>query len=158
MIDDENLHRAFGLFELEAKLFPQGLLERGAKVAGGGRGGCAGRGVSAPLEDKVEGPSEAGAVQDGAINAAHLTEVCGEERDGNVTRAEADMTGRACRAGIDDAARQLFFGRDKEKSFAQVLAEFDTLNGINPHVKKMIEFLRRRDLGKHGRYLESLRS
>jgi len=61
-------------------------------------------------------------------------------------------------AEIDDAARQLFYSRDKEKSFAQVLAEFDTLNGINPHVKKMIEFLRRRDLGKHGRYLESLRS
>jgi UDP-N-acetylglucosamine acyltransferase len=60
-------------------------------------------------------------------------------------------------AEIDDAARRMFFGRDKDKSFAQVLAEFDTLNGINPHVKKMIEFLRRRDLGKHGRYLESVR-
>jgi UDP-N-acetylglucosamine acyltransferase len=61
-------------------------------------------------------------------------------------------------AEIDGVARQLFFGRDKEKSFAQVLSEFDTMNGINPHVKQLIEFLRRRDLGKHGRYLESLRA
>jgi UDP-N-acetylglucosamine acyltransferase len=61
-------------------------------------------------------------------------------------------------AALDECARRLFFGRDKEKSFAQVLAEFDTLNGINPHVKQIVEFLRRRDLGKHGRYLESLRS
>jgi UDP-N-acetylglucosamine acyltransferase len=61
-------------------------------------------------------------------------------------------------AEIDDVARRLFFGRDKDKSFSQVLAEFDVLNGINPHVKSMVEFLRRRDLGKHGRYLESLRS
>jgi hypothetical protein len=59
---------------------------------------------------------------------------------------------------VYDAARRMFFDRDKEKSFSQVLAEFDTMNGINPHVKYMIEFLRRRDLGKHGRYLESLRS
>ena len=59
---------------------------------------------------------------------------------------------------VYDAARRMFFDRDKEKSFSQVLAEFDTMNGINPHVKYMIEFLRRRDLGKHGRFLESLRS
>jgi UDP-N-acetylglucosamine acyltransferase len=61
-------------------------------------------------------------------------------------------------AAIDEAARKLFFGRDKEKSFSQVLAEFDTMSGINPHVKSLVEFLHRRDLGKHGRYLESLRS
>jgi UDP-N-acetylglucosamine acyltransferase len=61
-------------------------------------------------------------------------------------------------AALDDAARRLFFGRDKDKSFSQVMAEFDTQNGINPHVKKLIEFLHRRDQGKHGRYLESLRS
>jgi len=32
------------------------------------------------------------------------------------------------------------------------------MNGQNPRVKMMIEFLRRRDSGKHGRYLESLRA
>jgi hypothetical protein len=35
--------------------------------------------------------------------------------------------------------------------------EFETMNGISPHVKKLIEFLRERDMGKHGRYLESFR-
>ena len=56
---------------------------------------------------------------------------------------------------LDVATRRLFLGR--EKAFSQVLAEYDTLNGINPHVKRLIEFLRRRDRGKHGRYLEALR-
>ena len=31
-------------------------------------------------------------------------------------------------------------------------------NGINPQVRKMVEFLRRRDMGRHGRYLESIRT
>jgi hypothetical protein len=57
---------------------------------------------------------------------------------------------------IEDAARQLFFNR--QKPFAAVLADFDLLNGVHPHVKMMIEFLRRRDSGKHGRYQESLRN
>jgi UDP-N-acetylglucosamine acyltransferase len=56
---------------------------------------------------------------------------------------------------LEDATRRLFYNR--QKSFAAAMAEFDTLNGINPHVKRMVEFLRRRDQGKHGRYLESLR-
>lgn len=56
---------------------------------------------------------------------------------------------------LDDACRRLFY---REKPFAVALAEFDTLNGINPQVKRMIEFLRRRDAGRHGRYLESLRA
>jgi UDP-N-acetylglucosamine acyltransferase len=56
---------------------------------------------------------------------------------------------------LEDATRKLFYNR--EKPFSRVMSEFDTLNGINPHVKKMIEFLRRRDAGKRGRYLESLR-
>jgi UDP-N-acetylglucosamine acyltransferase len=56
---------------------------------------------------------------------------------------------------IEDAVRQLFFNR--QKPFATVLADFDLLNGLHPQVKLMVEFLRRRDTGKHGRYLESLR-
>ena len=56
---------------------------------------------------------------------------------------------------IDDAARRLFYYRTKP--FAQALAEFDTMNGINPHVKKLVEFMRKRDEGKGGRYLESRR-
>jgi UDP-N-acetylglucosamine acyltransferase len=56
---------------------------------------------------------------------------------------------------IDEAVRRLFIS--KRTPFAQAIAEFDTMNGINPHVKKLVEFLRERDMGKHGRYLESLR-
>jgi UDP-N-acetylglucosamine acyltransferase len=58
-------------------------------------------------------------------------------------------------AALDEACRRLFY---REKPFAVALAEFDMMNGINPHVKRMIEFLRRRDAGRHGRYLESLRA
>lgn len=58
-------------------------------------------------------------------------------------------------AALDAAGRRLFFAR--EKPFSAALREFDMLNGINPQVRKMIEFLRRRDQGRHGRYLESLR-
>ena len=55
-------------------------------------------------------------------------------------------------AAIESATRRLFYGRDK--AFSRALAEFDLSNGINPYVKQMVEFLRRRDLGKHGRYQE----
>jgi UDP-N-acetylglucosamine acyltransferase len=57
---------------------------------------------------------------------------------------------------LEDAIRQLF--NNRRKAFAQAMADFDTMNGINSHVKRVVEFLRRRDLGKHGRYLESLRA
>lgn len=57
---------------------------------------------------------------------------------------------------LKDAVRKFWFGR--KKNFTAVLASYDLMNGINPHVKTMVEFLQRRDQGKHGRYLESLRS
>jgi UDP-N-acetylglucosamine acyltransferase len=56
---------------------------------------------------------------------------------------------------LKDAVRKIWFGR--KKNFSKSLAEFDLMNGINPHVKQMVEFLHRRNKGKHGRYLESLR-
>ena len=31
------------------------------------------------------------------------------------------------------------------------------MNGINPHVKRLVGFLQERSLGKHGRYLEKFR-
>jgi len=52
---------------------------------------------------------------------------------------------------LNEAYRRLF---SKRKPFSQAMAEFDIQNGINPQVRQMIEFLRRRDEGKHGRYLE----
>jgi UDP-N-acetylglucosamine acyltransferase len=59
-------------------------------------------------------------------------------------------------ACLKEAVRKIWFGR--KKAFSQSLAEFALMNGINPHVKEMIEFLRRRDSGKHGRYLEGQRT
>lgn len=56
---------------------------------------------------------------------------------------------------VEDVVKRLFIA--KKKPFAVALAEYDTMNGINPNVKRIVEFLRQRDLGKHGRYLESLR-
>jgi UDP-N-acetylglucosamine acyltransferase len=57
---------------------------------------------------------------------------------------------------LEDVTRRLFVS--KEKPFSVTLGEFDLLNGINPNVKRMVEFLRRRDTGVNGRYLESLRA
>ena len=57
---------------------------------------------------------------------------------------------------IEDAVKRLFIS--KKRPFAQALAEYDTMNGINPHVKRLVEFLRERDMGKHGRYLEAQRA
>lgn len=56
---------------------------------------------------------------------------------------------------LDEACRRLFLRR--RTAFSQAMAEFDLQNGVNPQVRKMIEFLHRRDQGKHGRYLEALR-
>jgi UDP-N-acetylglucosamine acyltransferase len=55
---------------------------------------------------------------------------------------------------MEEACRRLFYRR---KPLAEAMGEFDTLNGINPHIKTLVEFLRRRDEGKHGRYLEKFR-
>ena len=56
---------------------------------------------------------------------------------------------------LDAAYRNLF---SRKKPFSVAMAEYDTDNGINEHVKQMIEFLRRRDTGRHGRYLEASRA
>ena len=56
---------------------------------------------------------------------------------------------------LDEAARKLFVS--KRKPFAATLAEYAAKDGLNPHVKHLVDFLRRRDAGVHGRYLEGLR-
>ena len=58
---------------------------------------------------------------------------------------------------LEDACRRLFY-REDGCTFAQALKEFDTDNGVNRHVKKMVDFLLARDRGKNGRYLESMRA
>lgn len=55
---------------------------------------------------------------------------------------------------LDDACRQLFY---REKPLAVAMAEFDTMNGLNPQVKILVDFLRRRDLGRNGRFMEGKR-
>lgn len=56
---------------------------------------------------------------------------------------------------IKVAVRDLF---SRRKPLAIAMAEYDGQNGESPHVKLMIEFLRRRATGKHGRYLETFRA
>jgi UDP-N-acetylglucosamine acyltransferase len=56
---------------------------------------------------------------------------------------------------LERATRRLFFGR--EKPFSVTLRELDS-GGVNAHVKTMIDFLHRRNAGRHGRYLEALRA
>jgi UDP-N-acetylglucosamine acyltransferase len=60
---------------------------------------------------------------------------------------------------LEEAFRRLF---SRQKPLAMAMAEYDSGDGvnggINPHVKRLIDFLRRRTEGKHGRYLETLRS
>jgi len=62
---------------------------------------------------------------------------------------EADME------ALEAAYRKLF---SRKRPMAVVMAEFDTQNGLNPYVKQMVESLRKRSIGKHGRYLETLRT
>jgi UDP-N-acetylglucosamine acyltransferase len=62
---------------------------------------------------------------------------------------------------LEDVVRRLFYNR--EKPFSVVLGEFETryadpgVNGPAQYVRQIVTFLRRRDQGRHGRYLESLR-
>jgi UDP-N-acetylglucosamine acyltransferase len=55
---------------------------------------------------------------------------------------------------LEEACRKLFY---KRKPLARAMAEFDTMNGINPRVKHMVEFLRRRGQSRHGRFQENAR-
>ena len=63
--------------------------------------------------------------------------------------AEADIE------ALEDAHRTLF---SREKPLAVAMAQFDANNGINPLVKRLIEFLDRRTNSRHGRYQESMRA
>ncbi|MBC8109242.1 MAG: acyl-ACP--UDP-N-acetylglucosamine O-acyltransferase [Anaerolineae bacterium] len=59
-------------------------------------------------------------------------------------------------AGLEEATRSLF-GRRKPQSVAVTELE-GRYNGQMPqHVRQILDFLKRRNAGKHGRYLESLR-
>ena len=68
--------------------------------------------------------------------------------EGGITETDIDV--------LEDAARRLFFGR--EKPFSVILAEIASTSDLNPYVKLLIDFLHRRNEGRHGRYLESQRT
>jgi UDP-N-acetylglucosamine acyltransferase len=56
-----------------------------------------------------------------------------------------------------EVTRELFL-RKKRRPLSVQLAEFDLDDPkLNPHVRAMVAFLRRRDLGKNGRYLDGVR-
>jgi UDP-N-acetylglucosamine acyltransferase len=56
---------------------------------------------------------------------------------------------------VEEVARRLFFNR--EKPFAAALADFSSNGQQPPNVQLLLDFLHRRNTGKHGRYMESLR-
>src|SRR5207248_1253578 len=56
-----------------------------------------------------------------------------------------------------DAAYRRLFGR--KRPLAVAMKELESLNGeLTPHVREILDFLRRRNEGRHGRYLEGKRS
>ena len=57
---------------------------------------------------------------------------------------------------LDVAYRRLF---SRKKPLAVAMQELESLNGeLTPHVREILDFLRRRNEGRHGRYLEGKRS
>ncbi len=58
-------------------------------------------------------------------------------------------------AAVDEAYRKLFV---KKRPLLTAMREFESLEGANPNVIKLVEFLHRRNQGRHGRYLETQRN
>jgi UDP-N-acetylglucosamine acyltransferase len=58
-------------------------------------------------------------------------------------------------AELDAACRKLFLHR---KPLSKAMAEFDSMNTLNPLVKRLVDSLRDRDQGRHGRAREGHRS
>jgi UDP-N-acetylglucosamine acyltransferase len=57
---------------------------------------------------------------------------------------------------LDVAYRRLF---SRKRPLSVAIKELESLNGeLSPHVREMLDFLRRRTEGKHGRFLEGKRS
>jgi UDP-N-acetylglucosamine acyltransferase len=69
--------------------------------------------------------------------------------------ARAGTSAEEIRA-LDTAYRKLF---SRKRPLSVAMKEFESLNGeLTPHVREILDFLRRRNEGKHGRYLEGKRS
>ena len=63
--------------------------------------------------------------------------------------AEADIE------ALDQVSRRLF---SRQEPMSAVVKSLAGQNGLNRHVGYLLQFLERRDMGKHGRYLEAKRS
>ena len=74
----------------------------------------------------------------------------------NVIGLRRGGLGDADIAALEIAGRRLFYSK-KRKPMSVTIAEFMAESDLNPRVKELVDFLRRRNLGKQGRYLESLR-
>jgi len=61
--------------------------------------------------------------------------------------------------GYCSAGRSLWpaFRKGARDALRDSVESFDVQNGLNPHVKHMVEFLRQRDLGRHGRIQQGMR-
>lgn len=81
---------------------------------------------------------------DGADNVRGLNTI-------GLRRAGFDEETITC---LESACRKLFY--NKEKPIAVTMKEFEQ-NGAHARVRELIAFLRRRDAGKNGRYLEAMR-
>jgi len=57
-------------------------------------------------------------------------------------------------AAVDEVFRKLFL---KKKPLLTAMREFEGIDGLNPNVVQLLDFLKRRNQGKHGRFLETQR-
>jgi UDP-N-acetylglucosamine acyltransferase len=55
---------------------------------------------------------------------------------------------------LEEACRKLYY---RDKPFSEALDELEAVDGANRHVKRIVDFLRQRNLGRFGRYQESHR-
>ncbi|WP_241180026.1 acyl-ACP--UDP-N-acetylglucosamine O-acyltransferase [Humisphaera borealis] len=58
-------------------------------------------------------------------------------------------------AAVDEVFRKLFL---KKRPLLTAMREFEGVEGLNPNVVQLLQFLTRRNQGKHGRYLETQRN
>lgn len=58
-------------------------------------------------------------------------------------------------AAVDEVFRKLFL---KKKPLLTAMREFEGVEGLNPNVIQLLDFIKRRNQGKHGRFLETQRN
>jgi UDP-N-acetylglucosamine acyltransferase len=56
-------------------------------------------------------------------------------------------------ASLSESVRNLFL---KRKAIAVAMTEYESMDGVNAYVSELIEFMRRRNLSRHGRQMEAV--